>query len=117
MAIANMSDGLIKAGVELTLLAMNTSKHFVEKEDVQNTDLKFKAIHTVEVDNRIKIIDAFFNLFSKSSYHLNRFISAEFENKLIQILKTEKFDVIQLETMYLAPYISTIRKYSDAKIA
>jgi len=32
-------------------------------------------------------------------------------------LKEGQFDVVQLETLYLAPYIPTIRKYSDAKVA
>jgi glycosyltransferase involved in cell wall biosynthesis len=35
---------------------------------------------------------------------------------LIEILKNETFDIIQLETLYLAPYVNTIREYSNARI-
>jgi glycosyltransferase involved in cell wall biosynthesis len=35
---------------------------------------------------------------------------------LIEILQKENYDVVQIETIFLTPYISTIRKYSKAKI-
>ncbi|MBL4658004.1 MAG: glycosyltransferase family 4 protein [Flavobacteriales bacterium] len=36
--------------------------------------------------------------------------------KLIGILKTEQFDIVQLESLFVAPYLETIRKYSKAKV-
>jgi glycosyltransferase involved in cell wall biosynthesis len=60
------------------------------------------------------VVDAFLNLFGQDSYHIQRFISKEYEAKLIEILESEEFDVVQLETLYLSPYIQTIRKYSKA---
>jgi len=68
------------------------------------------------VDNRIKPLDAFLNLFTASSYHVSRFISADFKKKLILVLQEQNFDIIQLESLYLSPYIPVIRAYSKAKI-
>ncbi len=68
------------------------------------------------VDNSIYIKDAFFNQFSKESFHISRFIDSNFQKKLIDLLTQNYFDFIQLETLVLAAYIPTIRQYSKAKI-
>jgi glycosyltransferase involved in cell wall biosynthesis len=56
------------------------------------------------------------SLISGESYHISRFNSSVYRTKLIEILKAETFDIIQLETLYLTPYLDTIRQYSKAKI-
>ncbi len=117
IAITNLSSALSKLGCEMTLLAMNTSKHYFDGTVFPTPLQHYKAIHNVDIDNRINITDAFMNLFSDESYHISRFISKEFESKLIQLLQSNSYDIVQLETLYLAPYIDTIRKYSKAKIA
>jgi len=76
----------------------------------------YKNVHKVKVDNSIRPWKAFLNLFSSKSYHIERFESMAFENQLKQILQNQSFEVIQLETCYMASYIPCIRKYSDAKI-
>ena len=62
------------------------------------------------------MFEAFKNLFSNESYHVKRFISEDFKNRLIEVLEAEKFDIVQLEMIYMAPYIDTIREHSNAKI-
>lgn len=116
IAIYQLGKSLTLRGAEVSLLAMNTSKHFYDLKEIPEELSFYKDINTVFVDNKIKIFDAIFNLFSSRSYHIQRFISIEFSAKLIELLKKEKYDIIQLETIYLAPYIDEIRKYSDAKI-
>jgi glycosyltransferase involved in cell wall biosynthesis len=59
---------------------------------------------------------AFINLFTSRSYHVQRFITQGMRKKISSILQNEGFDIIQLETLYLVPYINIIRKYSDGKI-
>jgi glycosyltransferase involved in cell wall biosynthesis len=117
IAITSLARSLAEQGCEVTLLAMNTRKHYFNLNSTPNALSHYKDIYATDLDNRIKISDAFWNLFSKESYHIQRFINADFEKKLISILRKGEFDVVQLETLYLAPYISTIRKYSDAIIA
>lgn len=115
IAITYLARALNELGCELVLLSMNTIKHFYA-EDTTGNLTHYKEKHLVEVDNRVKATGAFLNLFSRESYHVARFISEAYEQKLIQLLQQHSFDIIQLETLYLAPYVDTIRKYSDAKI-
>ncbi len=117
IAVTHLSKGLHTLDCQITLLAMNTSKHFFNTRNLPENFDHYEAIHTVEIDNSIKYYDAFKNLFSSKSYHIERFVSQAYNNKLIEILQKEKFDVVQLETLYLAPYIDTIRKHSNALIA
>lgn len=117
IAITNLARAFDELGNEVTLLAMNTSKHWFDPAQIPETFNHYIAIHTVDIDNRLKPGAALRNLFSERSYHIERFDNQLFEQKLIELLRQEHFDVIQLETLYLAPYLPVIRKYSEALIA
>lgn len=117
IAITYLSKALHELGCEVSLLAMNTSKHYFDVTKLPTSFNHYQRIHTVKVDNQLKIVDAFLNLFSSQSYHIQRFISPDFEKMLIRMLQKEQYDVVQLETLYLAPYIPTIKKYSNAIVS
>jgi glycosyltransferase involved in cell wall biosynthesis len=53
---------------------------------------------------------------SGDSYILSRFYSPVFEEKLTQLLLSGNYDVVQLETVYLAHYIPAIRRCSRALV-
>jgi len=114
--VSNLCKELKAMGADISLLCMNTSKHYSNPAAIPPEYNYFTAIHTVDLDNTIKPWKAIASMVSGESYHIRRFKSVVFKNKLIEILKTEKFDIIQLETLYLAPYVSTIREYSEAKV-
>jgi polysaccharide biosynthesis protein PslH len=116
IAITFLAEALDEQGAEISLLAMNTSKHHFDLRLLPETFEHYSAIHTVDLDNRISPLAAFGNLFSKKSFHISRFISPIFEAKLVEVLTNTHFDVVQLETLYLAPYIDTIRKHSNALV-
>ena len=116
IAMNNITQGLLAKGHTVKILAFSTPKYFVDEKTFPSEYLERTGIETVFIDNSVKLTDAFLNLFSSESYHIKRFVSKEFENKIISILQKETFDIIQLETLYISPYIETIRKYSDAKI-
>lgn len=117
LAVNNLSRALRAEGCEISLLAMNTSKHYYPQRGLPAALDHYHEVITVDVDNRIKVWDAFKNLFSTDSYHISRFISPVFTDRLIRLLRSNDYDVIQLETLYLAPYIPVIRRYSKAVIA
>jgi len=111
-----LTQGLIKAGNKVDVLAINTSKHFT---DINNVDENYKKItnyQLVFIDTEVKPLDAFLNLFTSKSYNVIRFYSKSFENVLIECLQKNVYDIIQLETLWVAPYLPTIRKYSKAKV-
>ena len=98
------------------ILAVNSEKYHIKEGDIPSSYKRQTGIELIDVDLRIKPIAAFRNLFSDKSYHVERFISDNFKNRLIEILKENKFDIVQLEMIYMAPYIETIREHSKAKI-
>lgn len=116
IAVHNLSTALVREGCEISLLAMNTAKHFVDLNKIIDRCNHYHEIHTVEVDNRIKILDASLNLFTKDSYHVSRYVSIDYEKKLSQLLSQNQYDIIQLETMYLTPYLKVIRELSNARV-
>lgn len=117
IAVNSLSKSFQQQGCQVTLLAMNTCKHYFDMRQLPSNFNHYHSIHTVDLDNRVKPWEALKNLFSRESYHVSRFESEPFRLKLIQLLQTQEFDIIQLETIYLTPYIDTIRKHSDAIIA
>ncbi|MCW5923750.1 MAG: glycosyltransferase [Saprospiraceae bacterium] len=104
-------------GSEVTLLSMNTSKHWFDTGELPHDFDHYTAIHTVFVNNHIRPLPALLNLFTDKSYHVERFDNADFANKLKALLKSNTFDVVQLESLYLTPYIPVIREHSSALIA
>lgn len=116
IAVTYLAKALKELDCEITLLSMNTTKHFFEMSTLPEDFNHYKEMHLVTVDNRLKVKDAFLNLFSSQSYHIARYVTKDFDDKLKEILQKGDYDIVQLETLYLAPYVETIRKYSKAKI-
>jgi len=118
IATLNLAKGLADGGHKVTMLAMNTSKHYF---DVSLIPAELKSIidfKDVVVDIRINPLAAIANLFfSRLPYNAVRFFRKDYSAALEKLLLSEKFDVIQLEGLYLAWYIPLIRQNSDALIA
>ena len=110
MAMNSIVNGLIEAGHKVKILAVNSEKYHIKEKDIPEAYRKKTGIELVDVDLRIKPIEAFKNLFSDESYHVKRFISPAFTKKLIEVLKKDRYDIVQLEMIYMAPYIETIRE-------
>ncbi len=116
MAMNSMIEGLIEAGHQVKVLAVNSFKYHVEPAAIPEAYRKKTGIELVHIDLRIKPLHAFFNLFTHKSYHVQRFISGDFRRKLIEVLQAGDYDIVQLETLFMAPYMPEIRKYSKAKV-
>ncbi len=118
IAMRALSAPLAATGASLSLLVMNTKKHFFQLTPAGWPDAlaHYKEIRAVEIDNRVQLPGAFLNLFSRKSYHIARFESARFSDALETWLQQEQFDVVILETPYLAPYVPVIRRASRAAV-
>jgi len=108
--------GMLEAGHQVKLLSVNNSKYNVSMDDIPKEYQQLTGIELIDVDLRVKPFQAFKNLFSKKSYHVERFISNNFTNRLVEILKADTYDMVQLETLFMTPYLETIRQYSKAPI-
>lgn len=116
LAVYYLSKSLNELGCDITLLAMNTSKHYFEYNGNLEALAHYKEIHSVPVNNKVNIFGAVKNLFSSLPYHVSRYNSRAFKSQLIELLKNNDYDIIHLETLYVTKYISVIRKYTDAPI-
>lgn len=117
IAMYNMAKGFIDNGAQLTLLTINTKKHFKPDESVYPDFKRDANYRSVYRNTDVSIAGALANLFTDRSYFASRFYFKEFEAALIELLKTNTYDVVQLESIFMGEYIPVIRKHSKAKIA
>ncbi len=116
MAMNMLIEGLTGVGHTVKVLAVNSYKYNIQESEIP-ADYRVKTdMELIGVDLRVKPFDAFLNLFTGESYHVQRFISESFRVRVVAALLAEKYDIVQLETLFMCPYISTIRKHSAAKI-
>ena len=108
--------GLLEAGHQVKVLAVNNAKYNVTEADIPEDYRKRTGIELIDVDLRVRPLKALLNLFTNKSYHVERFISKDFKNRLAELLEKEHFDVVQLEMLYMMPYVETIREHSKAMI-
>jgi glycosyltransferase involved in cell wall biosynthesis len=116
IAINSLAHGLLNAGCSVKMLAMNTKKHHV---DINSIPVEFRnrtGFEAIDIDTDVKATKALAALVKGESYNISRFYSEDYKNRLTAILKTEKFDIIQLEGLYLSPYINHIREISQGPI-
>jgi polysaccharide biosynthesis protein PslH len=114
VAMSMMIEGLMHAGHQVRVLAMNTNKYFVQSDEIPAGYKETTNIELIYIDLRIRPLSALINLLTGRSYHVERFVSRRFRAKLADILKHEEFDIIQFEMLYTTPYLETARKYSKA---
>jgi glycosyltransferase involved in cell wall biosynthesis len=103
---------LARQGAAVTVLAMNTPKHF------QPAGVLPAAIRllTVPVNTNLSVFKALANLFKTIPYNFERFLSAAYGDKLEDLLRTESFDVIQVESSQMAWYLPLIRRHAAAPV-
>lgn len=116
IAMNAIAEGLINAGHQVKILAINSYKYKIDVNSIPKYYAEKTRIELVFIDLKVRVIPAFLNLFTSKSYHVQRFISADFSNAIKRILKEEEFDVIQLESLFITPYVKLIREYSKAVI-
>ena len=115
IAMYAMITGLLQAGHQVKVLAANTSKYHIDPATVPADFQKQTGIEFVDIDLKIRPLDALFNFLSAQSYHVSRFRTKAFEKKLIEILQNNAFDIVQAEMLYMTVYHDVIRKYSRAR--
>lgn len=115
VAMNAITSGLLANGHSVKVLAVSTKKHPFLKKQIPEAYLRKTSIETVFIDTGLSVVKGFKNLFSKGSYNVERFYSGDFETKLTEILKKEQFDTVQFESIFTAPYLETVKRYSKAK--
>ena len=118
IAMWNLTKGLAGLGHQVTVLSMNTRKHHTPPESIPLQVKEIAEFRFVSVPATVSPVSAVMNLlFSNQPYNAVRFISQEFKQALRELLREKKFDLIQLEGLYLSPYIPVIREHTSAPVA
>jgi glycosyltransferase involved in cell wall biosynthesis len=105
VAVTFLAKALNELGCEVTLLAMNTSKHYLDLATLPKSFNHYKAIHTVDIDNKVKPVAALKALIKGENYFLTRFESVDYANKIKALLAAEDFDIVQFETLQTLIYV------------
>ena len=116
IAMNNISEGLLKNKCKLKIITIGTQKHPIKFDELHQNYLDRTKIEGVFVDTKLNLVDAFSNLVTSDSYNISRFFSPDFDSLLIKTLKDQQFDIIHLESLFMTPYIDTIRRCCDSKI-
>ncbi len=114
IAMNQAIEGYLSQGCEVSLLSMNTSRHWIEESTLPDMYRHLVHFNAVYVKTDVNPLSAFLNLFTDKSYNVARFINKDYEKALVALLQREQFDVIQFESIYTSPYLKTARKYSEA---
>lgn len=118
IATLTLSKGFFLLGNQVTIMAMNTQKHYTHPDEIPEHLAAQLQFHLVNVPAKISYRGMLFNLlFSDLPYNATRFMNEDFSLELIRLLKEQDFDVVQIEGLYLCPYIPLIRQHSKALIA
>ncbi len=115
-AMYNITRGLLGAGHEVKVLCISTQKHPLKVSAVPAGFREQTRIEGVFVDTSLNVVDAFTDLVTADNYNISRFFSPDMDIRLIQLLSQEQFDIIHLESLFVTPYIPTLRRYSKARI-
>ena len=116
LAMDSVTQGLLDASHCVRVLSTATEKHPDQRKELCAAYLQATSFETVFVDTRVRALPAILNLFGQTSYNIDRFNSADFRDKLIGVLHSQRFDIVQLESIYMMNYLGDIRSHSKAKI-
>lgn len=116
LAMHYFIEGYLQAGIDVSLLAMNTSKHHIDTNLLPDIYKSLSFFKTVFVNNNVTVAGAIKHLLINKSYNIARFENNDYALALKNCLLKSKYDIIQLESLFLTPYLPIIRQFSKAKI-
>ncbi len=116
IAMHALTRGLLDAGHTVKVLSIETAKHPFNVDKLNDEYKQQTNAESVFVDTRIKPLPLLTSFLLGDLYIMERFISNKFKMRLIQLLEQENFDLVLLESLFVTPYIDTIRRYSKVKI-
>lgn len=110
VAIANLLELLCE---EHTVyhFTLATQKHPFE---LSKYPLKIKPEIQIEhayINTKVEPFQAISHLIKNKSYHVSRFYNKQVDEQLNKILKQNKFDLLILESIFLLPYLKSIKKH------
>jgi glycosyltransferase involved in cell wall biosynthesis len=118
IVICNTIRGLVNLGHDVSLVALNARhNHYQQELTDDDNDLISKIKYRVyDINTSVSVFEVFVNLFSKTSFNIDRYYDAEFERHLVAELRKNSYDIIQFEGLRVSLYLDVVRKNSKAKL-
>ena len=105
--------GLLAQGHRLKILSIATEKHPIAHEAIDEDYRVTTRFEFARLNTAVNGVDAFSSFLTGDSYNISRFHAPEFEQLLIYTLQREVFDLVVFESLFVAPYLPTVRRYCD----
>ena len=116
IAMYDVAAGLVRAGHRVTLLAINTPKHRQPLDALAHLGPNLHLV-LVDVNTNISAGKALKNLlFSRQPYNVERFISPAVGERLLEILRAEQVDIVQMEGTFVAWYAELLGRRHGADL-
>ena len=114
--VCNTIRGLVNQGHDVSLVALNARKNHHENASDDNYLLSKINYRAYDIDTNVSVFEVAVNLFSKTSFNIDKYYDAEFEKLLVRELRNKDYDIIQFEGLYVSLYLQAVRKISKAKL-
>lgn len=116
IAIANLASSLKSNELIIDLISLNTNKHYTDPELAKSKLEFYNTIEIIPHTLELSAVQALKHILQSNSYNIERFKSNTLSQSLIELLTKHVYDLIILETLYVAQYIEVIRQHSAAMI-
>ncbi len=115
IVVGNTAKGLVRLGHEVTLMSLNGKKSYGKtKVDKELRDKINYKVHDIDIS--ISVWDMLVNLFSKTSFNIDRYYDPAFEALLLKEIKSNHYDVIQFEGLLVSLYLPAIQRATNARL-
>lgn len=111
IGIYNYTRAFAELGHSVTLYCLDGIKHQTPIKEATQELSKYAQLYIHPIDTDVKPQEVITHLLKGESYNVSRFYNKTFEDEIAQELKREKYDVVQLEGTFAAPYIDIVRKH------
>lgn len=116
IVVCNTIRGLVNLRHEVSLISLNAKGH--RHDDAFEEDELLGKINyrSYDIDASMSLFEGFLNMFSRSSYNIDRYYNENFEKLLERTVRNTAYDIIQFEGLFVAPYVDAVRKNCQAKL-
>jgi polysaccharide biosynthesis protein PslH len=115
VAMFELLRGLQCAGADVRVLSLNPAKHDSDVESARAA-LAPASVEAIATDTSRRIAPALRAVASRTPYVVARFIDDAFASALERELRDHPPDVVQVESLFLLPYLPLIRSKSRAAV-
>lgn len=115
IVVCNTIRGLVNLHHDVTLLALNPKRN--NDDHSPDEDLRDKISYQVhDIDTSVSMLEVAMNLFSRTSFNIDKYYDEGFEKIIIEELSRVKYDVVQFEGLLMSLYLPAVQKHTQAKL-